>query len=362
VRTINPRLAIHLAVPLEIRMTSLLSRRIVALMVLLVAGSFSHAAETKLKKVLFFTKSSNFEHNVIKERPGKLSFAAQVLKALGPEHGIEFTFSKDGSLFTPEYLAQFDAFFFYTSGDLLAAGTDGHPPMTPAGKQALLDAIKAGKGFIGTHSAADTFHTGETVQTDTKQARTWRYRNLGDKADPYTQMIGGELIVHGIQQIAKAHVTDPKFPGFAQCGDHIEKQEEWYSMTNFAPDLHVLLVLDTATMRNPYPDEPNWPPVGWDTPYKRPSYPVTWAHLYGQGRVFYTAMGHSEETWRSPLFHQIVFGGIDWALRRVDADIPPNLAKVAPGATELPPTSAPVSGLPPPVRAKEPQVPDHTYP
>src|SRR4051812_35609403 len=154
------------------------------------------------KKILFFTKCSNFEHNVVKQRPGQLSFAARVLQALGPKHDIEFTFSKDGSLFTPEYLAQFDAFFFYTSGDLTAAGKDGNPPMTPAGKQALLDAIRHGKGFIGTHSAADTFHTGETAETDTNQPRTWRYRVLGADADPYTQMIGGELVIHGIQQVA----------------------------------------------------------------------------------------------------------------------------------------------------------------
>ena len=77
-------------------------------------------------------------------------------------------------------------------------------------------------------------------------------------------------------------------------------------------------VLDTAMMRNPYPDEPNWPPVGWDTPYKRPGYPTTWAHRYGQGRVFFTALGHSEETWRSPLFQEILFGGVHVTIRDVE--------------------------------------------
>jgi type 1 glutamine amidotransferase len=320
------------------------------------------AAAAPDKKILFFTKSSNFEHNVIKERDGHPSFAAQVLAALGPPHGVEFVYSKDGSRFTPHYLAQFDAIMFYTSGDLLAAGKDGGAPMTPAGKQALLDAIKGGKGFIGTHSAADTFHTGETAETDTNQPRTWRYRQLGDQADPYTQMVGGELIVHGCQQFGTVRVIDPKFPGFAKLGDSFEKQEEWYSMTNFAPDLHVLLVLDTAKMRNPYPDEPNWPPVGWDTPYQRPAYPTTWAHRYGQGRVFFTALGHSEETWRSPLFQEILFGGIDWALGRAKADVAPNLATVAPHAAELPPVSGPVAGLPPALKKMEGQTPSHTYP
>src|SRR4051812_30143900 len=163
-----------------------------ALICALTAVRFAEAAAAP-KKILFFTKSSNFEHSVIKERNGQPSFAAQVLAELGPKHGIEFTFSKDGSLFTPEYLAQFDAFCFYTSGDLTAKGKDGNPPMTPAGKQAFLEAIRNGKGFIGVHSAADTFHTDETETTDTNQPRTWRYQNRGTKADPYIQMIGGEL-------------------------------------------------------------------------------------------------------------------------------------------------------------------------
>jgi hypothetical protein len=310
------------------------------------AGGLLRADNPAPRKVLFFSKSSDFEHSVIKRRNGQPSWAERVLTREGPKHGIAFTFSKDGSLFTPEYLAQFDAFIFYTSGDLLSAGKDGNPPMTAAGKAALLDAIRHGKGFVGVHSAADTFHTGETADTNTQQARTWRYRNLGDQADPYTQMLGGELIVHGTEQITPIRVVDPKFPGFAARGGSFEQLEEWYSMTNFAPDLHVLLLLDTAAMRDPFPQTADWPPAGWNTPYKRPPYPVTWAHLYGTGRVFYTVLGHRQDTWLTPLFQDILFGGLAWALREVDTDVTPNLAQVAPRAGELPPVSAPVSGLP----------------
>jgi hypothetical protein len=155
--------------------------------------------EPKRRKVLFFSKSSNFEHAVIKQNDGQPSFVEKILSELGPKHAIEFTYSKDGSLFTPDYLAKFDAYMFYTSGDLLSAGKDGNPPMTPAGKTAFLDAIKNGKGFVGLHSATDTFHTDETAATDTSRARTWRYRNLGERADPYTRMIGAEFLVHSVQ-------------------------------------------------------------------------------------------------------------------------------------------------------------------
>jgi type 1 glutamine amidotransferase len=311
---------------------------------LMLASAAAVAAPTK--KILFFSKCSNFEHSVVRERAGQPSWAQQVLSDLAPKHGLEFTFSKDGSKFTPEYLAQFDAYFFYTSGDLLAAGKDGNPPMTAAGKQAFLDAIAGGKGFIGTHSAADTFHTDETAETNTNQPRTWRYQNRGDKADPYIRMIGGELIIHGTQQIGRVLVPDSKFPGFAQRGASFELTEEWYSMVNFAPDLHVLLVQDTAAMRDPFAGTKNWPPAGWDTPYQRPPYPSTWARMHGKGRVFYTSMGHREDNWLNPVFQEILLGGIAWAVRNFDADVTPNLAQVTPRANELPPLSGPVGGLP----------------
>ena len=62
--------------------------------------------------------------------------------------------------------------------------------------------------------------------------------------------------------------------------------------------------------------------------------------MHGSGRVFYTAMGHREDVWTNPLFQEILFGGIAWAVRNVDADVTPNLKKVAPGCDELPPVAA----------------------
>ena len=111
------------------------------------------------KKILFFTKSSGFEHSVISWKDGQPGYAEKVLLELGQKHGWKFTFSKDGSKFSPDYLNQFDAVFFYTTGDLCSEGTDRNPPMSAAGKQALFDYVRSGKGFIGTHAATDTFHT-----------------------------------------------------------------------------------------------------------------------------------------------------------------------------------------------------------
>jgi type 1 glutamine amidotransferase len=69
--------------------------------------------------------------------------------------------------------------------------------------------------------------------------------------------------------------------------------------------------------------------------YQRPPYPATWVRMHGQGRVFYTSMGHREDVWTNPLYQKMLFGGIAWAVRNADADIPPNIAQVAPHCMEL---------------------------
>jgi hypothetical protein len=284
----------------------------------------SWAAPTKgpKRKILFFSKSSGFEHSVIKRNNGQPSFAEQVLAEIGPKYNFEFTFSKDGSLFTPKYLDQFDAFFFYTTGDLTTVGTDKNPAMTPEGKQAFIDAVKKGKGFIGSHSGSDTFHT--KPDPDDKSAR---YQTNGDKSDPYILMLGGEFIKHGKQQVAPMRVVDKKFPGFEKLGDSFEMNEEWYSLKEFQPNLHVLLVQETKNMP--------------DNEYKRSPYPATWARMYGKGRVFYTSMGHREDVWTNPVFQDILLGGISWSVRNVDADVTPNLNEVTPNHSDIPPKTPP---------------------
>ena len=88
-------------------------------------------AAAPARKILFFSKSSGFEHSAISYKNGKPSYAERILSELGERNNWQLTFSKDGSLFSPKYLEQFDALFFYTTGDLCTEGTDKNPAMTP---------------------------------------------------------------------------------------------------------------------------------------------------------------------------------------------------------------------------------------
>lgn len=271
--------------------------------------SLSLAQTIKRPRVLFFTKSSGFEHSVVKRKGDSPAYAERVLTEFAATAGFDVEASKDGSVFDTD-LDRFDAFFFYTTEDLTQSGNDKSPPMTAKGKQNLLDAVAAGKGMLGSHCASDTFHTAG----DRRQAQS--------TLDPYIAMLGGEFISHGPQQEAKMRVVDPKFPGQDKGGEVFALNEEWYSLKNFAPDLHVLLVQETAGMN------------GRD--YVRPPYPATWARNHQRGRVFYTSMGHREDVWINPIFQAVVIGGLRWATGLVDADVSPNMSSVTPEALNLP--------------------------
>ena len=295
------------------------------------------AADAPSRKILFFTKSSGYEHEVISYKKGMPSFAEKELLVLGKENNWEFVFSKDGSKFSTEYLAQFDALFFYTTGDLCSEGTDKNPPMTAAGKQAIFDFVRGGKGFVGTHSAADTFHTDNEALKGPE-----RFANHGDKADPYVCFLGAEFIRHGKQQVGRNKVIDPTFPGFEKVGSEFSFQEEWYTLKDFRSDIHVLTVFNDPALE------------GDD--YKRPAYPNTWARAEGKGRVFYTAMGHREDVWTNATFRQILVSGVKWALGDAKAaNLAPNLLEMAPGAmTNQPYTpSAPAKAAPKKAEAKK---------
>jgi type 1 glutamine amidotransferase len=218
--------------------------------------------------------------------------------------------TKDGRVFESD-LAPYEAFLFFTSGNLTDSGTDNKPPMSLQGKESLPAAIRDGKGFLGVHSASDTFHS-KGSRFETQQ-----------RPDPYIAMLGGEFLGHGSQQEVPVKVVDANFPGLQDLSEDFTLKEEWYSLKNLSKDNHVLLVLETAGM--------------YDPDYKRPPFPIAWARKEGKGRVYYNAMGHREDIWMSERFHQMLAGAIAWATGRADAELDQNMSVTTPQAGVLPP-------------------------
>jgi hypothetical protein len=277
--------------------------------------------EAKEKSVLVFTKSSGWEHDVVKRVAGKPSLVDDTITELGNKHGFNARVTKDGRIFDSKEFHSYNAVVFFTTGDLTTLGTDGKPPMSAKGKQALLDAVRKGMGFVGVHAASDTFHTPPDPPD-----RSNRYIAHGEEEDPYLKMLGGEFIVHGSEprlQDANLVVNDPKFPGLEGVQSPASFNEEWYSIKDFVPDLHVILTLDTHGMKGEC--------------YQRAPYPITWARMHGKGPVFYTAMGDRPENWRNEFFLNLLGGGIRWAIGDAKAQLEANLKQAAPGYAEIPP-------------------------
>jgi type 1 glutamine amidotransferase len=274
----------------------------------LAVGATSARSALAGKKVLFFTKSSGFEHSVIKLGPkGEPSHADKIFTEIGEKLGLQVTCSKDGRLFEPDAIGEWDAFAFETTGDLTKTGTDKQPAMSAKGEAALYEAIASGKGFMGMHCATDTFG---------------HHRGKG-KDDPFIAMIGGEFISHGPQQVSKLRIHDAKFPGAAAFGDkEFSINDEWYSLINLADDLHVIYSQVTEGMN------------GWE--YVRPDFPQTWSRQHGKGRVFYTSMGHREDVWANENYKTLLAGGLKFVLGQAEGSTEPNVKTVLPGYDVVP--------------------------
>lgn len=257
--------------------------------------------EKKKPKLLYFTRSVVYEHSVVSPGPDGLSHSDKILIELGKQASFDVVCSKDGGLFDRD-LDEFDGLVFYTCGDLSQPSIQKAPPVSAKGKQRLVDAVAAGKPFVGVHSAC---YWGPEAGIE----------------DPYLAMVGASFIAHGAQQESGMLVNSPKFPGAGGIGESFRLVDEWYALKDFLPDMHVVLSEDNQGMKGGM--------------YQRPPFPATWARMHGKGRVFFTSMGHREDVWTNKTFQQILLGGINWSLSRLDADIKPNITQATPKAGQL---------------------------
>ncbi len=91
-------------------------------------------------------------------------------------------------------------------------------------------------------------------------------------------------------------------------------RDEIYQMRNYSRDkVRVLMRLDASkidlTNKNVHRDDRD--------------FAVTWAKMFGKGRVYYTTLGHTRETWDRPEFQNMMIEAIKWATGLTNADITP---------------------------------------
>src|ERR1041385_632880 len=235
-------------------------------------------------RILFLTATYGFRH-------GSIDASVEVMQDIAKSTGaFEIVHTEDVSLITAESLRNFDAVYFFTSGEL---------PFSDQQKADLLDFIRRGKGFGGSHSATDTLYT-------------W---------PEYGELIGGVFDGHPWTQEATEDVEDPENPIVSHLAPSFRTTEEFYQFRNFSRDnVRVLLTLNTGSI--------DLKADGIDR--TDGDFALAWIRKYGNGRVFYSAFGHFPESFTSPPLRTMLMKGLLWITGEMDADAAPRSGPAAP--------------------------------
>lgn len=146
--------------------------------------------------------------------------------------------------------------FYYTIGEISTAQRNG-----------LLEWLARGKGYVGIHSAADSFRG----------------------CPEYQAMVGGYFVTHPAYRQYQVSVTDPEHPITQGLEEFVVEDEQY--ITDYDPRVHVLA----------------------SALWKGEAMPVAWTKQWGQGRVFYLALGHDAVACRHEAFASMLQRGAVWA-------------------------------------------------
>jgi type 1 glutamine amidotransferase len=184
--------------------------------------------------------------------------------------------SEDADIFSTDGLKGVDAIILLSNTSGKDAATEW---FTGTRRDALEAFVHRGGGIVGIHAAADSHYN-------------WPW---------YGRMIGGRFLRHpkGTPE-GTVTVVDPKHPAMKGLAPVTRHVDEWYYYDDYDPRLHILATVDPASIGEADVN-PN---------------PAAWSHEFEGGRVFYTAMGHTDESYRDPWFLKQLENGLNWVMKR----------------------------------------------
>jgi len=246
--------------------------------IIMLSLAFTYRPSTvELPRVLVFSKTDGFRHASIE--PGKVAFTK-----MAQEKGFIADLTEDAAQFNTANLKRYRAIIFLnTTGNVLNAEQ----------QSAFERYIQAGGGYVGIHAA-----------TDCEYDWPWYGRLAGayflDHPNPDNVQKGKFRVVQ------KDHWATKGMP------DEFERTDEFYSFKQIDPTINVLVKIDEKTYRGGNNGE---------------NHPMSWYHDFDGGRAFYTAMGHTDETFSEPLFLNHVWAGLQYAM---GGDAPLDYTKARP--------------------------------
>lgn len=213
-------------------------------------------------RVLVFSKTAGYVHASI---PAGIA----AIQKLGMENGFEVDTTSNAAFFNEDSLSKYAAIIFLsTSGNVLDYRQEA----------AFERYIQAGGGFAGIHAATDTEYD-------------WGW---------YGRLVGGYFSSHPKQQSAKFIIKDRDFAATNFFTDTIwQRTDELYNFKKLNPDIHVLITIDESSYEG-----------GTNGAF----HPMSWYHDYDGGRSFYTALGHTDESYKDEKYLKHLLGGIQYAM------------------------------------------------
>ena len=211
----------------------------------------------RTRRLLVYTRTAGYRHD---------SIPAGVAALRGLD-GYTVDATEDLAVFRPDRLSRYAAIVFLsTSEDVL----------DEAGRDALKGYMAAGGAWLGIHGASTSeYH--------------WPW---------FGELVGAWFDQHPPVQDGAMVVEDRDHPATRHLGATWTRRDEWYAfLANPRPHVHVLLTVDEASYTGGT--------MGAD-------HPLAWCHDRVGGRSFYTALGHTEESYSEPAFLQHLSGALSW--------------------------------------------------
>ena len=228
-------------------------------------------------RVLLFSKTADHHHSSIPA-------GVKAIQELGAKNGFIVDTTTDDNKFAEDSLKKYAALIFLsTTGNILSGNQEN----------VLERYIQAGGGFVGIHAATDAEYD-------------WGW---------YGRMIGGYFINHPAEQEANLIINDKNHPATDSLPATWRRKDEWYNFKYVNKDVKVLISIDEKS----YTGGTNGD-----------SHPMSWYHEFDGGRVFYTELGHTAESYSEPLFLKHILGGIKYAMGDNTADYKKAHTKLAP--------------------------------
>ena len=258
----------------------------------------------KPRKLLVFSRSWGYKHTA---RP----FGAKAIEIMGQKTGaFEAVLTEEDRMFEPQSLRQFDAVVLNNTNEEIFLPEDfaKRPPEEQAKarqrdemlKKSFSEYLQAGGGLAIIHAGVASF-------------RDWpEFGNIAGARFDNHPWGAGSTVVLRVEEPDHPLMAAFKEPFFIVT-DEIYQVTAPYSREN----LRVLLRVDPERTRTTPEQKKNVHREDKD-------FAMTWVKNYGQGRVFYCALGHEHELFWNPIVLQHYLDGIQFVLGDLKADTTPS--------------------------------------